>query len=63
MDGMTFLVFIAAALAVLSLYQGVVAMAHGGDWDQLHSHELMLKRTGWQALAVGFILAALLAGH
>lgn len=63
MDGMTLLVFIAAGLAVLSLYQGVAAMAQGGEWDQLHSHELMLKRTAWQAMAVLFILAALLAGH
>jgi hypothetical protein len=62
MDAMTLFVLVAAGLAVLSLYQGIVSMAHGGEADQLHSHQLMFKRTAWQALAVLFMLAALLAG-
>lgn len=61
MDAMTLFVFVAAGLAALSLYQGVVSMAHGGETDQKQSHRLMLKRTAWQALAVLFVLAALLA--
>lgn len=60
MDAMTVFVFVAAGLAALSLYKGVVSMAHGGEADQKDSHKLMLKRTAWQALAVLFVLAALL---
>jgi len=62
MDPMMLFVFVTAGLAALSLYQGVVSMAHGGESDQLHSHELMFRRTAWQALAVLFMMAALLAG-
>jgi hypothetical protein len=62
MEVMTVFVFVAAGLAALSLFSGIVSMAHGGESDRLHSHELMFKRTAWQALAVLFMLAALLAG-
>lgn len=62
MDVMTVLVLAAAATAALSLFNGVVSMAHGGEVDQLHSHELMFQRTAWQGLAVLFLLLALLAG-
>ncbi len=60
MDAMTILVLVAAAMAALSLAGGVVSMAHGGDWDELHAHELMFRRTAWQGLAVVLMLLALL---
>ncbi len=53
---------LAAALAVaISLFNGIVSMAHGGADDQAASHKLMFKRVGWQGLAALFILLALLA--
>jgi hypothetical protein len=63
MDAMTLFVFVAAGLAALSLYKGVVSMAHGGEADQKHSHLYMFKRIAWQAAAVVFVLLALLAAN
>ena len=60
MDAMTLLVFAAAAMAAMALFNGVVSMAHGGESDRVHSHELMFKRTAWQGLAALLILLALL---
>ena len=61
MDALTFLVFAAAAMAVMSLFNGIVSMAHGGAADQAHSHQLMFSRTAWQGLAVLLMMFALLA--
>ena len=63
MDAMTMFVLVAAALAAVSFYRGMASMAHGGDADLLHSHELMFQRVGWQALAVLLLLLALLASQ
>jgi hypothetical protein len=52
---------VAALLAAISLFNGVVSMAHGGTEDQAASHLLMFRRLGWQALAVLFIFLALFA--
>ena len=60
MDAMTMLVFLAAGMAAVSLASGIVSMAHGGEWDELHAHELMFRRTAWQGLAVVLLLLALL---
>lgn len=62
MDALTVFVLAAAGTAALSLFNGVVSMAHGGEADQQHSHELMFQRTAWQGLAVLLLLLALLAG-
>ena len=61
MSMMTVLVLIAALFAAISLFTGVASMAHGGAQDQGASHWLMLKRVGWQALALLFMVLALLA--
>ena len=58
----TVFVMVAALFAAISLFQGVTSMAHGGAEDQRASHWMMLKRVGWQALALLFILMALLSG-
>ena len=60
MSLMTMLVLVAAVFAALALFNGVVSMAHGGPTDQESSHWLMLKRVGWQGLALLFIVLALL---
>ena len=62
MDAMTMFVFAAAGAAAVAFTRGVASMAHGGESDQLHSHELMFQRVGWQGLAVLLLLLALLAG-
>jgi len=60
MSLMTFFVLVTALCAALSLVSGVVSMAHGGEEDQRASHWLMFQRVGWQALAVLFVVLALL---
>ena len=61
MSLITAFVMVAALFAAISLFQGVVSMAHGGVEDQRSSHWMMFKRVGWQALALLFILFALLS--
>jgi hypothetical protein len=63
MDAMTVFVLLAAAMVAVSLYQGIVSMAHGGEADQQRSHWLMFRRVAWQAAALLFIVLALLANH
>ncbi len=58
MDALTVMVLVAAALAAISLFNGITSMAHGGEADDLHAHELMFKRVAWQALAAGLIFIA-----
>jgi hypothetical protein len=62
MSMITVFVMVAALFAAVSLFQGVTSMAHGGAQDQRTSHWMMFKRVGWQALALLFILMALLSG-
>lgn len=61
MDLLTVFVLLAAGLTAVSLFNGVSSMAHGGEADAHDSHWLMFKRIGWQALAVLFLMFALLA--
>jgi ABC-type Na+ efflux pump permease subunit len=61
MNLMTVLVLMAALFAAVSLFSGITSMAHGGAEDQRASHWLMFRRVGWQALALVFILLALLS--
>jgi hypothetical protein len=52
---------IAAIFAAISLFDGIIAMAHGGADDQHESHRWMFKRVGWQGLAFMLVLLALLS--
>jgi hypothetical protein len=61
MDAITLFIFMASAAAAVALATGVSSMAHGGTSDQLHSHQLMFQRVGWQALAVLLVLLAMLS--
>ena len=60
MSLITMFVMVAAFFAAVSLFEGVSSMAHGGVHDQRTSHLMMFKRVGWQALALLFIVFALL---
>lgn len=61
MSLMTAFVMVAALFTVISLFNGIVSMAHGGPEDERASPRLMFMRVGWQGLAVLFIVLALLA--
>ena len=52
-------VIIAALLMTIGLVgTGVWSMAHGGEFDQKHSTQLMFARVGMQALTVFLLLFA-----
>jgi len=60
---MTALVIVALLATVAALVSGIVSMAHGGGFDQRHSHQIMFARVGLQgitlvALLIAFWLAA-----
>ena len=59
MELITMFVLIAALATVVSLFNGISSMAHGGEADAHDSDRLMFRRVGWQAIAVLFILLAL----
>jgi hypothetical protein len=61
MSLITAMVMVAALFAGISLFNGIASMAHGGIEDQGTSHRLMFQRIGWQALALLFMLFALLS--
>jgi hypothetical protein len=61
MSMITMLVLAAMLLAAISLFNGIVSMAHGGQEDQRDSHRLMFKRVAWQGAAVLFALLGALA--
>ena len=52
MNAFTFLVMLGALATVVALFNGVLSMAQGGEYDQHHSHELMFRRVALQALTV-----------
>lgn len=54
------LVAIGMAATLASLLTGILSMAHGGAFDDRHSHQLMFARVGFQALTVALVILALL---
>jgi hypothetical protein len=60
MNTLTVLVFIALIATALTLVSGIASMAHGGEFDQRHSHQLMFARVGLQGLTLALMVVALL---
>lgn len=60
MNIMTALVVFALLATVAALVTGVFSMAHGGDFDRRHSHQIMFARVGLQGLTLLALLVALL---
>jgi hypothetical protein len=61
MNMMTVFVLVGLIMTVLSLFQGITSMAHGGEADQTRSHVLMFRRVAWQALTLLCLVLALLS--
>jgi len=55
---MTALVIVALLATVAALVSGIVSMAHGGSFDQRHSHQIMFARVGLQAITLVALLIA-----
>ena len=52
-------VIIAALLMTIGLMgTGIWSMAHGGDFDQKHSTQLMIARVGMQGVTILLLLLA-----
>lgn len=52
-------VIVAALLVTIGLMgTGIWSMAHGGDFDQKHSTQLMMARVGMQGLTILLLLLA-----
>ncbi len=46
-----------------ALLTGIVSMGRGGEFDRLHSHQLMLARVGLQAITLLCLFVALFILH
>ena len=55
---MTALVIVALVATVAALVSGIVSMAHGGGFDQRHSHQIMFARVGLQGITLVALLIA-----
>lgn len=60
MNTMTLLVVAGMVATILTLFEGIASMAHGGASDRARSHILMFRRVGWQAATVLILLVILL---
>jgi len=60
MDALTMIVLLGVLATVWALLRGISSMAHGGDSDLKHSHQLMFQRVGLQALTVLLVIMAVL---
>jgi len=59
MNTLTVLILLGMAATVLSLIGGVGSMAHGGKFDDRHSHQFMFARVGFQGVTLVLLLIAL----
>ncbi len=57
---LTVLIVIALLATVGMLISGIVSMAHGGDFDQRHSHQFMFARVGFHGVTLLILFIALL---
>ena len=53
---LTALVVFALLATITALVTGIVSMAHGGGFDQRHSHQIMFARVGLQAITLVALL-------
>jgi hypothetical protein len=59
MTTLTFLIVAAMLATVGALVLGIASMAHGGDFDQRHSHQFMFARVGFQGIALLLLVLGL----
>jgi hypothetical protein len=60
MSVLTIVVILAVVATAAVLVTGIGSMAHGGSFDDRHSHQLMFARVGVQGAALFLIVVALL---
>lgn len=57
---LTVIIVVAMLATAGALVGGIASMAHGGKYDQRHSHQFMFARVGLQGLTLALLLIALL---
>lgn len=58
MNILTMVIILALILTVGLVGTGIWSMAHGGDFDEKHSTQLMIARVGMQGLTILLLLFA-----
>lgn len=56
---LTAVIVVAVLATAAALVGGVASMAHGGKYDQRHSHRFMFARIGLQGLTLVLLLLVL----
>jgi len=59
MELITLLISVGLFTTVVALAVGLVSMAYGGKYDELHSTQLMFARVGSQAVTLILLVVAL----
>lgn len=59
MDILTLVILASLILTATILIIGVASMAHGGEFDEKHSGQLMFARVGMQAITLLLLFIAL----
>ncbi len=54
------LIVVALLATAGALFSGIASMAHGGKFDDRHSHQFMFARVGLQGRTLALLLIALL---
>lgn len=57
---LTTIIVVTTLVTVGALVGGIASMAHGGKFDDRHSHQFMFARVGLQGLTLALLLIALL---
>ena len=56
---LTVIIVLSLVATAAALLTGVASLAHGGRFDQKHSHQFMFARVGLQGLTLVLLLIAL----
>lgn len=59
MSLLSFMIILALLATIIALGAGLVSMVRGGEYDRLHSTQLMAARVGCQGVALVLLLVAL----
>lgn len=58
MNILTVIIMVALVITIGLIGTGIWSMAHGGDFDQRHSTQLMMARVGMQGITLLLLLVA-----
>ncbi len=63
MQILTVIIVIGLVATTGALLMGIASMGRGGEFDRLHSHQLMFARVGLQGITVLCLFVALFVLH